>query len=74
MSPATKDIISKVKQIVPPMLERFHKGKSPRNLTLRRSVLTSRYRPTWPGRRHWRQRRLHWSAILLRHGQCPFGM
>jgi hypothetical protein len=28
MSPATKDIISKVKQLVPPMLERFHKGKS----------------------------------------------
>lgn len=27
MSPATKDVIAKVKQIVPPMLERFHKGQ-----------------------------------------------
>lgn len=27
MSPATKELISKVRLLVPPMLEKFHKGK-----------------------------------------------
>lgn len=27
MSPATKDIIARVRQMIPPMLEKFHKGE-----------------------------------------------
>jgi ATP-dependent NAD(P)H-hydrate dehydratase len=27
MSPATKDVIARVRQMIPPMLEKFHKGK-----------------------------------------------
>ncbi|EAQ92889.1 hypothetical protein CHGG_01124 [Chaetomium globosum CBS 148.51] len=27
MSPATKDIIARVRQMIPPMLEKFHKGQ-----------------------------------------------
>tara|TARA_R110002060_G_scaffold33716_1_gene44549 strand:+ start:1462 stop:1632 length:171 start_codon:yes stop_codon:yes gene_type:complete len=28
MTPTTKDILLKVRKMVPPMLEKFHKGKS----------------------------------------------
>jgi ATP-dependent NAD(P)H-hydrate dehydratase len=27
MSPATRDILAKVRRMVPPMLDKFHKGK-----------------------------------------------
>jgi ATP-dependent NAD(P)H-hydrate dehydratase len=27
MSPATKDMIARVRQMIPPMLEKFHKGE-----------------------------------------------
>lgn len=29
MSSATKEILSRVRQLVPPMLDKFHKGESP---------------------------------------------
>ena len=35
MSPATKDLLKKVRMIVPPMLEKFHKGEATVRFELR---------------------------------------
>jgi len=34
MSPATRDILMKVRKMVPPMLEKFHKGRAHSTTTL----------------------------------------
>lgn len=34
MSSATKDVLSKVRRMIPPMLEKFHKGLLPKALIL----------------------------------------
>lgn len=62
MSPATKDVIAKVKQIVPPMLERFHKGKLTHSLTFPESCTN---RPLQANSAEWAS--LEVAKIILEH-------
>jgi len=48
MSPGTKELLKKVRMIVPPMLEKFHKGKSNYNYILFGFVLTAK-QVNWVG-------------------------
>jgi hypothetical protein len=42
MSAATKDVISKVQRMIPPMLEKFHKGSLPKSNHCRQAVKLTR--------------------------------
>ena len=53
MSPATKELLKKVRMIVPPMLEKFHKGDFYVHTNFF-DVLSSA-RPTGKDRSHWRE-------------------
>lgn len=79
MSAATKKLISRAKLLVPPMLEKFHKGEygssASGGRSSKKAVLTrARRRSTRSDSCHRGQRRLHRSALLLGHGQCPVGL
>lgn len=73
MSAKTKDILSKVRKMVPPMLEKFHKGLPSR-------LNRTGFRWSWPRDRsdgtgssyRW-QWRLHRCSLLLRHSERTSG-
>lgn len=52
MSPATKELLKKVRMIVPPMLEKFHKGGAVVRPVPR--VLLNESRSIGKSRSHWR--------------------
>ncbi len=84
MSAATKEILSRVKMMVPPMLDKFHKGafcaRGWGGRNWREENAGGRAHALWisrtagPRRRHRRQRGLHGRAVLFGHGERAVGL
>jgi hypothetical protein len=86
MSPATKELLARVRQMIPPMLDKFHKGAA---RPLETAVWHEcRYtdgladdsdddglcRTAGASGCHWRQRGLHGCAVLFGHGERQAGV
>jgi hypothetical protein len=74
MSQATKDILLKVRKMIPPMLEKFHKGTPHPTPRPPSSSYLMYARTNGQSSSNRRQRRLHRSSLFLCHGFRAFGV